>query len=59
MRLVLLWWMGFLASSWAPRAVVNEEGVGVGDVLLQVVHKMAKSNNFFRSFGGGYILGFG
>jgi len=33
MRLVLLWWMGFLASSWAPRAVVNEEGVGVGDVL--------------------------
>ena len=49
MRLVLLCWMGFLASSWAPRAVANEEGVGVGDVLLQVVHKVAKPNNFFRS----------
>ena len=32
--------------------VVYEEGGGLGDVLLKVMHEAASPNGFLRSFGG-------
>ena len=38
--------------------VVDEESSWLSDVLLKVMHKLLKPNNFLCSFSGSHIFGF-